>query len=124
MVYKQVGVKTSDQPEFVSSSVPKDPPPAASLPPAVIPPPSPIVPVSPRNELLEILGSIINGFALPLKEEHKFFLVRALVPLHKAKCASSCAQGNGNGGVSNKLLSEVALDQPARMTLYTTLCGN
>ncbi|KAG2294294.1 hypothetical protein Bca52824_040963 [Brassica carinata] len=39
-------------------------------------------------ELLEILGSIINGFALPLKEEHKFFLVRALVPLHKAKCAS------------------------------------
>jgi serine/threonine-protein phosphatase 2A regulatory subunit B' len=22
-------------------------------------------------ELLEILGSIINGFALPLKEEHK-----------------------------------------------------
>ncbi|KAF2563482.1 hypothetical protein F2Q70_00015479 [Brassica cretica] len=37
---------------------------------------------------------------------------------------SSCAQGNGNGGVSNKLLSEVALDQSARMTLYTTLCGN
>ncbi|WZZ27796.1 hypothetical protein YC2023_011197 [Brassica napus] len=36
----------------------------------------------------------------------------------------SCAQENGNGGVSNKLLSEVALDQPARMTLYTTLCGN
>ena len=24
-------------------------------------------------ELLEILGSIINGFALPLKEEHKVF---------------------------------------------------
>ncbi|XP_059661108.1 serine/threonine protein phosphatase 2A 59 kDa regulatory subunit B' zeta isoform-like isoform X2 [Cornus florida] len=39
-------------------------------------------------ELLEILGSIINGFALPLKEEHKFFLVRALIPLHKPKCAS------------------------------------
>jgi serine/threonine-protein phosphatase 2A regulatory subunit B' len=37
-------------------------------------------------ELLEILGSIINGFALPLKEEHKLFLVRALVPLHKPKC--------------------------------------
>ncbi|KAF3501542.1 hypothetical protein F2Q69_00044203 [Brassica cretica] len=31
---------------------------------------------------------------------------------------------NGNGGVSNKLLSEVALDQSARMTLYTNLCGN
>ncbi|BAF21275.1 serine/threonine protein phosphatase 2A 57 kDa regulatory subunit B' theta isoform [Oryza sativa Japonica Group] len=37
-------------------------------------------------ELLEILGSIINGFALPLKEEHKLFLVRTLIPLHKPKC--------------------------------------
>jgi len=37
-------------------------------------------------ELLEILGSIINGFALPLKEEHKTFLKRALLPLHKPKC--------------------------------------
>lgn len=37
-------------------------------------------------ELLEILGSIINGFALPLKEEHKLFLQRALIPLHKPKC--------------------------------------
>ena len=27
-------------------------------------------------ELLEILGSIINGFALPLKEEHKKFLLK------------------------------------------------
>lgn len=39
-------------------------------------------------ELLEILGSIINGFALPLKEEHKVFLVRVLVPLHKVRCLS------------------------------------
>ena len=36
-------------------------------------------------ELLEILGSIINGFALPMKEEHKLFLARALIPLHKPK---------------------------------------
>ena len=36
-------------------------------------------------ELLEILGSIINGFALPLKEEHKLFLSRVLIPLHKPK---------------------------------------
>lgn len=35
------------------------------------------------GELLEILGSIINGFALPLKAEHKQFLVRVLIPLHK-----------------------------------------
>ncbi|CAO3612888.1 unnamed protein product [Cunninghamella echinulata] len=34
-------------------------------------------------ELLEILGSIINGFALPLKEEHKKFLYQVLIPLHK-----------------------------------------
>lgn len=39
-------------------------------------------------ELLEILGSIINGFALPLKEEHKIFLVRVLIPLHKVRCLS------------------------------------
>jgi serine/threonine-protein phosphatase 2A regulatory subunit B' len=39
-------------------------------------------------ELLEILGSIINGFALPLKEEHKLFLVRTLIPLHKPRCIS------------------------------------
>ncbi|RRT60125.1 hypothetical protein B296_00035590 [Ensete ventricosum] len=37
-------------------------------------------------ELLEILGSVISGFALPLKEEHKLFLVRALIPLHKPRC--------------------------------------
>ncbi|KAJ8758869.1 hypothetical protein K2173_002648 [Erythroxylum novogranatense] len=37
-------------------------------------------------ELLEVLGSIINGFALPLKEEHKLFLIRTLIPLHKPKC--------------------------------------
>ncbi|CAL5365515.1 unnamed protein product [Camellia sinensis] len=40
------------------------------------------------GELLEILGSIINGFALPMKEEHKLFLVRALIPLHKPKSIS------------------------------------
>ncbi|KAK7269724.1 hypothetical protein RIF29_22458 [Crotalaria pallida] len=43
-------------------------------------------------ELLEILGSIINGFALPMKEEHKLFLIRALVPLHKPKSISSYHQ--------------------------------
>lgn len=40
------------------------------------------------GELLEILGSIINGFAMPLKREHVQFLTRALVPLHKPKCVS------------------------------------
>ena len=40
------------------------------------------------GELLEILGSIINGFAIPLKKEHLQFLVRALIPLHKPKCVA------------------------------------
>ena len=39
-------------------------------------------------ELLGILGSIINGFALPLKEEHKDFLLKVLMPLHKVKSLS------------------------------------
>jgi serine/threonine-protein phosphatase 2A regulatory subunit B' len=37
------------------------------------------------GELLEILGSIVNGFALPLKDEHKMFLTKVLIPLHKAQ---------------------------------------
>ncbi|XP_008785883.1 serine/threonine protein phosphatase 2A 57 kDa regulatory subunit B' kappa isoform-like isoform X2 [Phoenix dactylifera] len=36
-------------------------------------------------ELLEVFGSVISGFALPLKEEHKIFLCRVLIPLHKPK---------------------------------------
>lgn len=32
--------------------------------------------------------SIINGFALPLKAEHKQFLVRVLIPLHTARSLS------------------------------------
>ncbi|XP_052192590.1 serine/threonine protein phosphatase 2A 57 kDa regulatory subunit B' kappa isoform-like [Diospyros lotus] len=37
------------------------------------------------GELLEIWGTIINGFTVPLKEEHKLFLTRVLIPLHKPK---------------------------------------
>jgi serine/threonine-protein phosphatase 2A regulatory subunit B' len=40
------------------------------------------------GELLEILGSIINGFALPLKKEHLIFMKKALLPLHKPKCVA------------------------------------
>jgi len=39
-------------------------------------------------ELLEILGSIINGFATPLKDEHQRFLRNVLVPLHKVSTLS------------------------------------
>lgn len=36
-------------------------------------------------ELLEVFGSVISGFAKPLKEEHKLFLWKVLIPLHKPK---------------------------------------
>eukprot|EP01084_Bolivina_argentea_P195523 335390_1 len=39
-------------------------------------------------ELLEILGSIINGFATPLKDEHQKFLRNVLIPLHKVETLS------------------------------------
>lgn len=41
------------------------------------------------GELLEILGSIINGFAIPLKKEHLQFLEKALIPLHKPKSVAT-----------------------------------
>ena len=47
-----------------------------------------LIQISGVAELLEILGSIINGFALPLKEEHKKFLLKVLMPLHKVKSLS------------------------------------
>lgn len=34
------------------------------------------------TELLEIMISIINGYAVPLKQEHKDFLINILLPLH------------------------------------------
>ncbi|KAM0932421.1 putative protein phosphatase 2A, regulatory B subunit, B56, armadillo-like helical [Dioscorea sansibarensis] len=36
-------------------------------------------------ELLEVFGSVVSGFAMPLKEEHKIFLWRTLIPLHKPR---------------------------------------
>ncbi|XAR66961.1 hypothetical protein NMG60_11013359 [Bertholletia excelsa] len=43
-------------------------------------------------ELLEVFGSVITGFAIPLKEEHKMFLWRALIPLHKPKSVGTYHQ--------------------------------
>eukprot|EP00966_Prymnesium_polylepis_P245989 5690094-Prymnesium_polylepis.1 len=43
-----------------------------------------MVPSPPRAPIAP-QGSIINGFALPLKEEHKQFLLKALLPLHKVR---------------------------------------
>ena len=41
-----------------------------------------------RNDRL-IDRSIINGFTLPLKPEHKEFLTQALIPLHKPRSLST-----------------------------------
>ncbi|KAA6354556.1 MAG: putative serine/threonine-protein phosphatase 2A 56 kDa regulatory subunit delta, partial [Streblomastix strix] len=43
------------------------------------------IPFNGVAELLEILGSIIHGFGVPLKLEHKQFLQHTLLPLHKAR---------------------------------------
>lgn len=37
------------------------------------------------TELLEILSSIISGYASPLKDEHKLFAKKVLIPLHKVR---------------------------------------
>ncbi|CAF0758161.1 unnamed protein product [Didymodactylos carnosus] len=37
-----------------------------------------------RKQINNIFLSIINGFAVPLKDEHKHFLIKVLVPLHKS----------------------------------------
>jgi len=36
-------------------------------------------------ELLDILASIISGFAVPLREEHVIFFKNVIVPLHKVQ---------------------------------------
>uniref|UniRef100_A0A914HT07 Serine/threonine protein phosphatase 2A regulatory subunit n=1 Tax=Globodera rostochiensis TaxID=31243 RepID=A0A914HT07_GLORO len=42
------------------------------------------MPFNGMDELLQVLGDIINGFNVPLKEEHRQFLLRVLLPLHKS----------------------------------------
>lgn len=40
-------------------------------------------------ELLDILASIISGFAVPLREEHILFFNNVIIPLHKVQtCAT------------------------------------
>ena len=39
-------------------------------------------------EMLEVLGSIASGFAVPIKEEHRTFLIRCLLPLHSVQCTN------------------------------------
>ena len=36
-------------------------------------------------ELLDILASIISGFAVPLREEHIMFFNNVIIPLHKVQ---------------------------------------
>lgn len=44
------------------------------------------------SEILEIMGSVINGFALPIKEEHRNLLENYLIPLHKVRNIMSFQQ--------------------------------
>jgi len=37
------------------------------------------------SELLDILASIISGFAVPLREEHVYFFKTVIIPLHKVQ---------------------------------------
>ncbi|RZB43401.1 Serine/threonine protein phosphatase 2A 59 kDa regulatory subunit B' gamma isoform [Glycine soja] len=60
-------------------------------------------------ELLEILGSIINGFALPMKEKHKLFLIGTLIPLHKPKTFSSYHQQGNNSLIASFSRLDAAL---------------
>lgn len=48
------------------------------------------------SEILEILGSIVTGFAIPIKEEHKTFLLRVLMPLHKVRDHHDQLLGNSS----------------------------
>jgi serine/threonine-protein phosphatase 2A regulatory subunit B' len=41
------------------------------------------------TELLEILSSIISGFASPLKPEHQDYFNKVMVPLHRVKTLST-----------------------------------
>lgn len=41
------------------------------------------------TELLEILSSIVSGYTVPLKHEHRDFFVKVLIPLHKIKQLST-----------------------------------
>lgn len=41
------------------------------------------------SELFEIFGSIVNGFVVPLKAEHKNFFNKVLIPIHKVKSLSN-----------------------------------
>jgi len=40
------------------------------------------------SELLDILASIISGFAVPLREEHVVFFKSIIIPLHKVQTST------------------------------------
>jgi serine/threonine-protein phosphatase 2A regulatory subunit B' len=83
------------------------------------------------TELLEILSSIICGFATPLKEEHKEFAKRVLIPLHKVRglqvfntqlltCMKNFLEKDKALGVDliNSLLKYWPITAPAKEVVY------
>ena len=94
-------------------------PPIALLDPDIYPllPPSPLLLLPPTHTHTP---SIINGFALPLKDEHKAFLLRVLIPLHKVK-SLSCHHPQLAYCVVQFLEKDPSLTEPVRRGLLV-LC--
>lgn len=83
------------------------------------------------TELLEILSSIISGYASPLKDEHKSFAKRVLIPLHKVRglqnfntqlltCMKNFLEKDKSIGVDliNGLLKYWPITCPAKEVVY------
>ncbi|KAM9956289.1 hypothetical protein ACTFIR_003001 [Dictyostelium discoideum] len=76
------------------------------------------------SEILEVLGSIINGFLIPLKDEHKQFLIKVLIPLHKPKSYSVYCSHLGYC-MSQFIDKEPSLAEPIfKSILRLWPCGN
>ncbi|KAN0028465.1 hypothetical protein ACTFIV_010310 [Dictyostelium citrinum] len=76
------------------------------------------------SEILEVLGSIINGFLIPLKDEHKQFLIKVLIPLHKPKSYSVYCSHLGYC-MSQFIEKEPSLAEPIfKSILRLWPCGN
>jgi len=56
---------------------------------------------------MSVCVSIINGFALPLKAEHKQFLLKVLIPLHKARSLSMYHPQVGNSHITPDAVVEM-----------------
>jgi len=78
--------------------------------------------------VIEFLFSIINGFALPLKVEHKQFLVKVLIPLHKPKClglyhAQVCDNQMSYNHIKHDLFIKSKTSKLQNLSLFSFIVG-